>query len=183
VQSCHPLLLDAPSPVGADVQMGAEQYNIATIGGGSTSRDQIKLFPGHKLVEKSIRVRPDGSALKDPWQYKGEVSPDGQPTGFGSGKKIDGSHYEGMWKNGMKVGFGVWISKKNQVHKGQWETDKPCGWGTRYHICYRKIIISLILFGTQGCTGQMGVNPRTRASGRRIGELDLDWLSRLIAEL
>jgi hypothetical protein len=129
VESSHPLRLDAPSPV--RTVRDSSQYSTAMTGGASTINDDIRLLPGHKLVEKTIRLSPSGTSLRNPWQYKGEVGPDGLPSGYGSGKKADGSHYEGMWKKGVKTGFGVWVSKKLQVHKGQWEDDKPCGWGTR----------------------------------------------------
>jgi len=42
---------------------------------------------------------------------------------------IDGSKYEGEWKDGLRDGYGVWTGTRNEKYSGKWTADKRNGKG------------------------------------------------------
>ena len=47
-------------------------------------------------------------------------------NGKGSYKHIDGSEYDGDWKDGKRHGYGI-FKNKNHIYEGEWVDDAPHG--------------------------------------------------------
>ena len=56
-------------------------------------------------------------------RYDGELNDDGNRHGKGRIVYIDGSTYEGDWKNGLRDGFGEQKYKDGSVYRGNWLAD------------------------------------------------------------
>ena len=46
---------------------------------------------------------------------------------------LDGSRYEGYWKNNKANGYGRLIHADGDVYEGEWKDDKADGYGTYFH--------------------------------------------------
>lgn len=68
-------------------------------------------------------------------------------NGKGSYKHIDGSEYDGDWKDGKRHGYGI-FKNKTHIYEGEWVDDAPHG---KVHSCADKyscvaFVISLCCF-------------------------------------
>jgi serine/threonine protein kinase len=75
------------------------------------------------LSSKSMRFTRDNDE-----EYIGERNEEGERTGFGILKKIDGSIYAGEWKLNMRSGLG--IETGFEMYAGQWRSNVHNGIGT-----------------------------------------------------
>ena len=101
------------------------------------------------LSSKSMRFTRDNDE-----EYIGERNEEGERTGFGILKKIDGSIYAGEWKLNMRSGLGIetgfemfagqWRSNVHNgigialldngiIYSGQWKNNKRDGWGNLFY--------------------------------------------------
>lgn len=101
------------------------------------------------LSSKSMRFARDNDE-----EYIGERNEEGERTGFGILKKIDGSIYAGEWKLNMRSGLGIetgfemfagqWRSNVHNgigialldngiIYSGQWKNNKRDGWGNLFY--------------------------------------------------
>ncbi|CDW87191.1 morn repeat-containing protein [Stylonychia lemnae] len=62
-------------------------------------------------------------------KYTGETNDQGQKHGGGKLVYIDGSNYQGAWRNGKREGYGEFTNKDGTVYKGQWSNDMKNGDG------------------------------------------------------
>ena len=69
-----------------------------------------------------VMVWVDGSRYDGMWK-------DGKANGYGRLLHTDGDVYEGDWKNDKANGKGKYIHDDGAVYDGDWEDDKQCGIG------------------------------------------------------
>ena len=62
-------------------------------------------------------------------QYTGETNDQGLKHGGGKLVYIDGSFYQGAWRNGKREGYGEFTTKDGTLFKGQWSNDMKNGDG------------------------------------------------------
>ena len=64
--------------------------------------------------------------------YRGQMNKYCQAAGQGTYDALDGSHYEGLWENDQRHGFGFESSPHHQVRVGQWKEGRFLGEKLRY---------------------------------------------------
>ena len=62
-------------------------------------------------------------------KYQGETNGDGLRHGKGKITYIDGSTYDGEWKNGLRDGLGEQHYKDGSIYRGNWKADQQNGEG------------------------------------------------------
>ena len=56
--------------------------------------------------------------------YFGRVDENNNPHGYGEMKFINGAHYEGIFKDGYREGYGETTCKKGYLNIGNWKCDR-----------------------------------------------------------
>jgi len=79
------------------------------------------------------RVEEEKKTLDNGAQYEGEWDQQGKKDGKGVQIWVDGSLYEGYWKNDKANGRGRLIHADGDVYNGEWKDDKAHGDGVYNH--------------------------------------------------
>lgn len=61
--------------------------------------------------------------------YCGNVSKDGQRSGFGISKREDGSYFAGEWKLDIRAGLGIEVTGTRTKYAGEWKMNRKNGIG------------------------------------------------------
>ena len=72
-------------------------------------------------------MRTDSSGV-----YRGQMNAQLQASGEGTYDALDGAHYEGLWQNDERHGFGFECSPNHPVRVGQWKQGKFLGERLKY---------------------------------------------------
>src|SRR6056300_1660644 len=86
--------------------------------------------PADDGVEKVLK---DNIKLESGAEYEGEWDLEGRKHGKGVQIWVDGSLYEGYWKNDKANGRGRLIHADGDVYNGEWKDDKAHGFGIYNH--------------------------------------------------
>lgn len=79
------------------------------------------------------RERKEMITLDNGAEYEGEWDMEGRKDGKGVQIWVDGSLYEGYWKNDKANGRGRLIHADGDVYNGDWKDDKAHGYGVYNH--------------------------------------------------
>ena len=89
----------------------------------SANREINNILSGYGLALEVSMMYPNGA------EYKGEVSKDAKPHGYGVWTSPDGYKYEGEWKEGEMNGKGFLVWPEGEWYDGDWVNGKKHGWG------------------------------------------------------
>lgn len=105
-------------------------------------------FHVHRLLEgRGIARDSEGLVVRGLWNhdtiivaqrtdslgvYYGQLNRRLVSTGQGVYHSYDGNHYEGLWKNGKRHGFGFESSPYHQLRAGEWKENRFLGERLRY---------------------------------------------------
>jgi hypothetical protein len=79
------------------------------------------------------RITKPAQKLDNGAEYDGEWDESGKKDGRGTQTWVDGSLYEGYWKNDKANGCGRLIHADGDVYNGHWKDDKAHGFGIYHH--------------------------------------------------
>ena len=65
-------------------------------------------------------------------KYEGQTNEQGQHNGKGLCRYVDGSVYDGEWKDGKRHGQGQYTFANGVLYRGGWESDQMHGQGILY---------------------------------------------------
>ena len=107
----------------------AGHYHIGPLRGEGITRDD----EGHIVcavwdADTIVKARRTDSL----GVYSGQMNSFMEASGEGIYDARDGSHYEGMWHDGKRHGFGFESSPNHQVRVGQWKNNRFLGEKIRY---------------------------------------------------
>ena len=107
----------------------AGRYQTGPLSGQGIMRDEwgrvvCAVWDADTIVKA---CRTDASGV-----YNGQMNSFFEAHGEGVYDAHDGAHYEGMWQNGMRNGFGFESSPNHQVRVGQWKKNRFLGEKLRY---------------------------------------------------
>ena len=107
----------------------AGRYYIGQLKGeGITRDDQGRIVCALWDADTIVKARRTDSL----GVYSGQMNSFFEAHGEGTFSGRDGSHYEGMWLNGKRHGFGFESSPYHQVRIGQWKKGRFLGEKIRY---------------------------------------------------
>lgn len=73
-------------------------------------------------AKNGLRELADSNSVADSTGvYHGELNKQRQPNGVGRKVYYDGSYYEGYWTNGLRDGFGFFVSPNDYLQAGTWK--------------------------------------------------------------
>lgn len=82
---------------------------------------------GQRRIKRPLITLDNGA------EYEGEWDEQGRKDGRGVQIWVDGSLYEGYWKNDKANGRGRLIHADGDVYNGEWKDDKAHGYGCYNH--------------------------------------------------
>lgn len=80
------------------------------------------------------RIRRANMVLDNGAEYEGEWDEEGCKDGRGVQTWVDGSLYEGYWRQDKANGRGRLIHADGDVYDGEWKNDKAHGFGEYRHV-------------------------------------------------
>lgn len=89
----------------------------------SVNRDINDILSGYGMALEVTLKLPGGA------EYKGEISKDAKPHGYGVWTSPGGNKYEGEWKEGEMNGRGIFVWPGGDKYDGDWVNGKKHGWG------------------------------------------------------
>ncbi|CDW86499.1 2-isopropylmalate synthase [Stylonychia lemnae] len=131
-------------PANNDIEMGGGAPESKYLGNESKSYNEpapsigFEFVPAEDVVPKPVLLNKLIAGLLDKLneagsQYTGDLNAEGLRHGSGKLVYIDGSVYNGAFKNGQRDGYGELTLKDGTLYKGQWKNGKKHGEGKLIH--------------------------------------------------
>jgi hypothetical protein len=109
------------------------KQDVFTVGPSVAITDYGQCVPvaGYTMVQTTWQqsITTHTFTRIDPGNYRGNFDAAGRRTGPGTCTWVDGSTYEGEWKNGVRHGKGVFKSREGTVYDGMFMDDIRHGAG------------------------------------------------------
>jgi lysozyme len=104
-------------------------FQVLKASGPGLMRDALgRLLVAEFLADTIVKAtRTDTAGI-----YHGQTDRYGLPCGQGTYDATDGTHYEGLWQNDQRHGFGFESSANHPVRIGEWKNDRFLGEKLKY---------------------------------------------------